>query len=142
MLVETKHFGQIKVDEAQIIIFPEGLPGFSGQRRFILLDIEQGSALKFLQSVDDPDLAFLVAEPLTFFPDYRVSVRPEDLAAIALEEPDGGMVVAIVSVPEDFKKATANLKAPVVINPERSLAQQVILEREDYGIQTPLFPVS
>jgi flagellar assembly factor FliW len=139
LLVKTKRFGTLEVREDQVITFPEGLPGFPGRHRFILLDIQQGSPLKFLQSVDDPDLAFLVAEPLTFFPDYRVLVQPEDLAPIALDAPEQGMVVAIVSVPEDFREATVNLRAPVVINPERSLARQVILEREDYGIRTPLF---
>jgi flagellar assembly factor FliW len=139
LLVETKRFGVLQVREDRIITFPEGLPGFPGQRRFVLVDLQEDSPLKFLQSVDDPDLAFLVAEPLTFFPDYRVLVQPEDLAPIALDAPERGMVVAIVSVPEDFREATVNLRAPVVINPERSLARQVILEREDYGIRTPLF---
>jgi flagellar assembly factor FliW len=139
LLVETKRFGVLEVREDQIITFPEGLPGFPGQRRFVLVDLQEGSPLKFLQSVDDPDLTFLVAEPLTFFPDYRVLVQPEDLAPIALEVPEQGMVVAIVSVPEDFKQATVNLKAPVVINPETALGRQVILEGEDYGVRTPLF---
>ena len=141
LLVKTKRFGVLEIEEDQVIIFPEGLPGFPEQRRFVLLDLQQGSPLKFLQSVDDPDLSFLVAEPLTFFPEYRVLVRPEDLAPIALDAPERGIVVAIVSVPSDFKEATVNLKAPVVINPERSLARQVILEG-DYGVQTPLFAAS
>lgn len=139
MLIETKRFGSLEVEENQIITFPEGLPGFSGQRRFVLVDLQEGSPLKFLQSVDDPDLAFLVAEPLTFFPGYRVLVQPEDLTPIALEMPERGIVVAIVSVPEEFKQATVNLKAPVVINPETALGRQVIVEGEEYGIRTPLF---
>lgn len=141
MLVKTKRFGVLEIQEDQILTFPEGLPGFPEQRRFVLLDLQQGSPLKFLQSVDDPDLSFLVAEPLTFFPEYRVLVRPEDLAPIALDAPERGIVVTIVSVPSDFKEATVNLKAPVVINPERSLARQVISEG-DYGIRTPLFAAS
>jgi flagellar assembly factor FliW len=141
LLVKTKRFGVLEIQEDQILTFPEGLPGFPEQRRFVLLDLQQGSPLKFLQSVDDPDLSFLVAEPLTFFPEYRVLVRPEDLAPIALDAPERGIVVTIVSVPSDFKEATVNLKAPVVINPERSLARQVISEG-DYGIRTPLFAAS
>lgn len=139
MLIETKQFGVLQVREDQIITFPEGLPGFPGQRRFVLVDLQEGSPLKFLQSVDDPNLAFLVAEPLTFFPGYRVLVQPEDLASIALEAPERGIVVTIVSVSGDFRRATVNLRAPVVINPETALARQVILEGEDYEIRTPLF---
>ncbi|MGQ9511816.1 flagellar assembly protein FliW [Thermodesulfitimonas sp.] len=138
MKVETKRFGQLEVAENQVVIFTEGLPGFPEARRFIFVDIERDCPLKFMQSVDDPGLAFLVAEPLPFFPDYRAVVRPEELAPLALERPEQGIVVGIVSVPADFKEATINLKAPIIINPQQLLARQVILEG-DYDIRTPLF---
>ena len=139
MEIETTRFGQVDVEESQFLLFPEGLLGFGEIRRFALIDHPGPLNLQWLQAIEVPELAFVVLDPILFKPDYFVQVRPDDLAKIQLEDIERGRVLVILVVPRDPQKITANLQGPLVINPEKGLALQIVLPHDRYSTQHPVF---
>ncbi len=132
MIIEASRFGQIEVDDKDIILIPEGLIGFSELTQFVLLDHDADSPFKWLQSVSDPDLAFVVISPLIFRPDYMVEVTDEEVSSLNLKAADEAVVSVIVTIPPDPKKMSANLRAPLIFNLSNRRGKQFILRDSQY----------
>lgn len=137
MTIDTRDFGRMELDENEFIVFRSPIYGYEHLRRFALLsDDEAGAELTWLQSVEQPDVCFILLDPdamgLAYEPELPAEVR--DL--LALSGPPVYRLIAVV--PQDFTGTTVNLKSPVVINPQQRFAAQVILEA-DYPIRMPLF---
>ena len=126
MEVPTKRFGIVEVDESRILHFPKG-SSFSDYRRFIVLDLDKGGFLKWLQSVDEESLGFVIIDPRVPFVDYDPVFAPGDLQGLGACRPDELVLMSVVTVPGDAKEMTANLLAPLLINPEKRLGRQVIV---------------
>jgi flagellar assembly factor FliW len=122
----TSRFGEIEVDDAKILHFPEGIIGFPDFKRVALLDHQPGSPFRWLQGVDQPALAFVVIDPLALVPDYPLDALRE---MIAREDgrPKDIAVAAITTVPEPPAPITVNLAAPIVIDSDSRSGAQVIL---------------
>ena len=136
----TTRFGELDLPEERVILFPYGLIGLAGVRRFVLVDHPGGGPFQWLQAVDAPDLAFAVVDPRLFFRDYQVPVREEDLRTIGIHSVEEGVVVVILVVPRDPRGITANLLGPILINTRGRLGRQLVLEVPGYGARHPLFP--
>ncbi len=130
---ETSRFGTIAIDPNEIITFTQPILGFQEYRRFLLLP---GPApfLKWLQSTDSGQLAFIVMDPSVTVRDYKVELSAQDLAELAAVSPEEVEVYTLVVVPPDPSQVRTNLKAPIVLNPKHRLAKQVVLD-SDYPIQ-------
>lgn len=133
--IVTKPFGQMEVDERQIIDFPEGIYGFEDIRKFAILDAKEKSPFKWMQAVDEPDLAFVIIRPEDFMVKYELEVLPSDLEEIGATSPDEVIVFAIVTIPEDPSRMTANLQGPVIINPKTRCGKQAISLSEHYSVR-------
>ena len=144
MQIATTRFGALEIQEEQIIHMPSGIIGFPDQRKYVLLEQKKGSPFMWLQSVDNGALAFVLIDPLLFKPDYKVEIGPEDAEDLGLK--NGGneaQIMAIVNIlnrGEDGKPTaiTANLLGPIVINPEKKLAKQVVLYGGQYSHRHPI----
>lgn len=130
--INTSRFGEVEVNESDMISLPEGLIGFPELNQFILLDHDNDSPFKWLQSVSDPAIAFIVISPLSFRPDYMVEVTEEEVSALKLSNPNEAVISVIVTIPMDPKKMSANLKAPLVFNLSNRLGKQVVLKDPQY----------
>ena len=115
MLVHTKPYGEIDVDERQKLFFPFGILGFENLKNYVLIDAKQ-QPFYWLQSLDVTEIAFVLINPYIFRPDYSVDVPQEELEEIQIEEEDDILVLAIVTIPENQSNMTANLQGPIVIN--------------------------
>ncbi len=136
MQLNTRHFGQLDIDEKGIIDFPEGLPGFEDVKKFVLLaGTEENSPFKWLQGVDNTELAFVVIDPKVFKPDYVVDIDDEEVEVLEIKDADKVVILSIVVVPEVMAEMTANLKAPVLINTENNRGKQVVLNNGEYRIK-------
>ncbi|MEW6526055.1 MAG: flagellar assembly protein FliW [Spirochaetota bacterium] len=133
--IATKPFGQIEVDERQIIDFPEGIYGFEDIKKFVILDANEKSPFKWLQAYDEPDLAFVIIRPIDFMMQYELNVMSEDLEDIGAKSPDEVIVFAIVTIPEDPSQMTANLQGPVLINPKTRRGKQAISLSDKYTVR-------
>ncbi len=130
--MNTSRFGEIEINENDLIQMPEGLIGFPELVQFVLLDHDKESPFKWLQSIDDPEMAFVVVSPLTFRPDYMVEVTEEEVSSLRLSNSDHAVISVIVTIPMDPKKMSANLKAPLVFNLNNRQGKQIILKESQY----------
>ena len=136
--VKTKPFGEIIVDENHIFTFPEGILGFDYIRKFVLLE-EENSPFLWLQAIEEPDLAFVVIQPITFMQEYQLMISSSDMEAIGAEKPEELLVYAIVTIPVDRPAdMTANLQGPIILNPEKLLGRQAISLSEKYCVKHPI----
>lgn len=133
MIIQTDRFGELHVEDEVLIHFPEGILGFESLRQFLLVAREHDRGFAFLQSVEQPDLAFVVTDPLGFRPDYRPLLADTDRAMLQWEEDAPLQVLAILTVPEDVRDITANLLAPVVIHVEKRIGRQVVQENTSFS---------
>lgn len=125
MRLQTKPFGEIEVDDRQRIDFPFGILGFEELREYVLLDSSR-PPFYWLQSVERPEIAFVLIDPKIFRPEYALEVLEEELSEIDLADADDPLVFAIVTVPEDHSKMTANLQGPIIINRRSRVGRQSI----------------
>ncbi|MAG13865.1 MAG: flagellar assembly protein FliW [Spirochaetales bacterium] len=125
MIVKTKPFGTIEVDERQKLRFPHGILGFENLMNYVLLDATE-PPFYWLQSLDEPDVAFVLIDPSFFKPDYSHDLPEEDLDGIGLADTGDQLVFAIVTIPENHSLMTANLQGPLVINKANKLGRQSI----------------
>lgn len=137
MQLSTRDFGVVDVKEQDIIEFTQPMFGFDEYRRYVMLcDEEIGNHFAWLQSTDDPELCFLLADPELARPAYRQAIPQKALSDLGEAAAYECWVVMVVPE-ENFAQATVNLKSPVLINTENRHAAQIILD-EDYPIRCPL----
>jgi flagellar assembly factor FliW len=129
--IPTRLFGPLSVPVDSWITFPDGLLGFGGERRFVLLPAAP-AGLYWMQDIQHSALAFLVADPVLFFPEYAPLLPPRDDDAPR-------EAVGIVTLGErDDDSCTMNLQAPVLIDFTARLGEQVIAEGATYHTRHPV----
>jgi flagellar assembly factor FliW len=134
--LKTKKSGTVNINEKQIIDFPEGVLGFDYIKKFVLLDTEdQSSPLKWMQAIDEPDLAFIVIRPADFMAQYELVISQNDLHIVKAERLEDLLVFAIVTIPSNPAEMTANLQGPIIINPAARIGKQAILLTDRYSIK-------
>jgi flagellar assembly factor FliW len=121
-----------------ILEFPAGLPGFEHTRRYELVDAPSTRPIVVLKSLDLPDLCFLAAPVDAIDPRYSLEMHPEDLARLGIESANADLLcLAILSAPENGP-LTANLLAPVVVDPRTLRAVQAVRIDSRYSHQHAL----
>ena len=138
MKVKTTRFGTLDVPEKDLLVFPEGLVGFSGNKRYMIYSKENNHPFFWLQSIDDPKLAFVICDPAIFFPDYRISARKTELASIGSTRPADLIICVIVSISREPFSMSANLQGPLVINTDNRKGKQLVLVEGNYGTRHPI----
>ncbi len=125
------------VEEIPVIDMVAPMPGFPEHQRFALVQLDEAGVLCSLQSVEDPELRFLVVPPSAFFPDYAPVIDDATVSTLGIESADDAIVLLVVNPGDDAGAATANLLAPVVVNLATRQGGQVVLD-EDLPIRAPL----
>ncbi len=139
--IESVKLGRLIVESDLLLTFPEGIPGFQNIKQYALIPHDSNSPFSWLQAFSDPELAFLVTDPLIFILEYHPRLPEADLALLEPENPDALVVLSMVTIPHnDPSKATANLMAPICINKINRKGKQVILQNSKFSHQTHLFP--
>ena len=119
-----------------IVTMPEGLPGFESCRRFVLVSSETIQPFTCLQALDEPRPSFLSLDPRQIVAEYAIALNDADRARIDARRHDPLLWLAVVSVADE--NATANLRAPIVINPRTMLGMQLIPSESPYATRHPL----
>jgi flagellar assembly factor FliW len=130
-------FGEIEYDPDNTLVFPEGLVGFEDLRKFVVMPNEKEGPLFWIQSVEDPQVAFILTDPTGFYYDYKVVPDGREREKLGIDENGECLIVSVVSVSPE-RKITLNLAAPILFAPETNRALQVILEGTQFSPQTPL----
>lgn len=138
MKFETSRFGQIDVKAEDILIFPEGPLGFPDCTRFTMVDEERAAPFRMLQSLDNPNLAFVVVDPLVVRGDYHFNVTKEDLRLVKADGIEDLIVYAIVTMAAELADVTVNLQGPLVLNKRHRIGHQFVLIDSEYTTREPL----
>jgi len=140
MKIDSSRFGEIEVEDARLITFPKGLLGFPKYTRYVLIEAGQDSYFWWLQSVEVPDLAFVVTDPSLFVPTYKVPIRPEQMDAMGIETLDDAQVLVIVN--KRGETLTGNLQGPLVVNVGQRVGEQMVLSDRRFTTRVPLVEVA
>lgn len=140
MEVRTTRFGTVDIAEDRVLEFPKGLLGFSSHRKYCLLQPNDDAAFYWLQSVEDPGLAFVVTDPALFFADYSAPIRPEQMQDLGLARLEDAQVFVIVN--KVMETLTANLQGPLVINTVNKQGEQLVLADKRWTTRHHLMTVA
>ena len=136
MDIQSTRFGTLVVDDERVINFPHGLLGFPEHQRFALIQTGEENYFFWLQSVDEPALAFVVTDPTIFFKDYDVPVREETAAEIDLTDANFAQVFVICNKVDEW--LTGNLLGPILVNAQNRMGTQVVLTEKKWTTRQPL----
>ena len=139
MIIKTGRFGEITIENGEIIQIPQGILGFPEYTQYCLVDPGDETLILWLQSLSNPAIAFPVLEPKIFKPDYSVRLSASELKELQLENVNQSAVFSILTIADDVTLMTANLKAPLVINLREQLGKQVVLQENEYSIKQDMF---
>lgn len=139
MDVRTTRFGVIQIQDDRVITFPAGLLGFASHTRYCLLEPGDDACFFWLQSLDDPALAFVVTDPSLFVPEYSVPIRAEQMESLGLARLEDAQVFVVVNKVDT--QLTGNLQGPLVINTLTRVGEQMVLAEKRWTTRHPLMRV-
>ncbi len=141
MKADTRLFGPIEIEDEKIIEIGQGIIGFPDLKHFTLIydsERETQSAIRWMQSMDDGDIAMPVIAPGELLPDYQPTVNNELLKDLGELTEDNTYLLVTVRVPENIEDISVNLKAPIVINTDTNKGIQVIVE-DDFEVRHKIY---
>jgi len=139
--LQVVRFGQteaLDVANTDVVTFDQGLVGMEHLRQFVVVADTRLAPCAWLQSIEDPALAFVVIAPTLLLPDYAAEISGDDAYQLELEDPDDADIWSIVTIVGDPRNSTVNLLAPIIVNRKRGLGKQVILSDARYSLRHPL----
>jgi len=139
MVVQSIRFGELKVPEEKLIRMQKPILGFERLTTYCLIEREEFWPFLWLQSVEDPAVAFVVVNPIVFFPDYKIEVHSKEIAELTISRDNRVEIYVIVTIPDDPTRMSANLQGPIIINTENTRAKQLVLVNSDYRVQHNIF---
>jgi flagellar assembly factor FliW len=139
MELQTSIFGTLEYDERDIISFESGLYGFEDKHSFLFIPSEDDQfQFNWLQSVEDPELVFIVTDPFLFVANYDFEIEDGLVEQLKIKAAEDLSILSIVNVGEDVELTTVNIKAPIIINHHTKIGKQIILD-EAYGHKHYIF---
>ena len=135
MNIATSRFGEIDVDESKIIDMRGGILGFEHLKKYILHMQDEKNPFWWFQSLDDGKVAFVVINPFIAKADYEPIIDDNDTKLLEIENAEHVVLLAIVTILQNPFSVSVNLRAPIVVNTEKKIAKQVVLEDQTYPVQ-------
>jgi len=141
--VLSERLGVVYADEGDLVEMSTPIPGFPASLRYCLIPTDEagGSPFLWLQSMDEPSLAFIAVAPFEFFPEYDIELPRPDQEELDIQSVEDVLVLTLVTIPPGKPEdVTANLVAPVVVNTRTRRGRQVILYDSGYTTRHYLLP--
>jgi flagellar assembly factor FliW len=137
--VKTTRFGELQVNQEDVISLNDGMLGFESLKQFFIVDPDDGTLVLWFQSIENPSVAFPIIEPKIFKPDYIAKLLPADFASVGLDNLANAKIYTILTIPSDITKMNANLKAPIVINGDKKIAKQIVLQDSKLSVNFEMY---
>jgi flagellar assembly factor FliW len=134
MDVLTSRFGKIEVEENDVIHFPDGIIGFSAEKRFVLVPHGDSSLIGWLQSLTTPEFALPVVSAHALVSEYPDVPLGDVASRSGLGGADDLAVLAVLSAPAS-QPPTVNLLAPLLVNAATRRGAQIFLEGSRFTTQ-------
>lgn len=140
MQANTRLFGAIDIPDDKIIVLENGMIGLPEMKHFALIfdEEKESGKIKWFQSMDDPETAFPVMDPMEIKADYNPTINDDILKPLGELNDDNTFILTTLTVPKDVEKMSLNLKAPIVINTETRKGAQIIVE-DDFPVKYMIY---
>ena len=138
MTIQTHRFGALEVPDDKIITMERPILGFERLHRFCLVEMDELAPFMWLQSVEDPKVAFMVMNPVTLFPDYRININSMEIAELEVADVRSVETYVVVTFSDRPEEISANLQGPILINGENKKAKQLVLVNSQYHVKHSL----
>jgi flagellar assembly factor FliW len=135
MIINSLRFGPLEVPDNKVISMERPILGFESLKHFCLVEMEDLAPFHWLQSTEDPAVAFLVLNPIVFFPDYRIEINSKEIAELEVADVHSVETYVVVTIPDEPKEISANLQGPILINTENNRAKQLVLVNSNYAVR-------
>ena len=140
MIIETVKFGNVEVEESRIFDFVLPVIGFNELSKYIIIEPNKDNLFRWLQSVEDPNLAFPVISVAALNYDYSIDISDDVIQSLEITNAESLLVMNITSIPQDNPQGTTiNLLAPLIFNLDNQKAGQIVLSGSGYDISYPMF---
>lgn len=136
--IRTRLFGEIQVSPSVLFSLKFGMPGFESATTFVLVELRSGSRFRWLQSVDIPDLGFIVVDATEVFPGYPVPLVRRAIAFADIDPDEEVVALAVCRIPSGDEPATANLLAPIGLGLRSRRGAQILLHDDSLSMSMPL----
>ncbi len=138
MELSNTRFGTITYEEQDLIRLPKGMVGMPEMINYLILDFEESTPFKWMQSLDDATMGFLIADPLLFNPDFCLALNEEDFAGLEVDAPEDLAVFVICTFRGKWSETTGNLMGPIIVHAEKRLGCQIIVEDASFSTHEPV----
>lgn len=128
----------MEVDPNNVIAFPSGMPGFEKCTRFQLFHEEKDQPMVYwLQSLDEPDVAFSVIDPTAFGLNYQMTLSDEETKLLDAKDANEIAVMMVLYNPmfeeggklKQSSGVSANINGPMLINVRSKRGMQKVILR-------------
>jgi len=136
-VVKTSRFGEVQYEESDVITFVRAILGFDDLCKYFIISRPESEPFKWLQSIDDPSVCFVIIDPMLVVNDYTVDISPYDIKQLqGSGNKDDYMVYTIVTVPKGKpEQMSINLQGPIIINIKKLKAIQVVVNDTKYDVR-------
>lgn len=139
MQIHSKFLGEVEIQEEEIITLKNGLLGLEEYKKYVLLPLEKENPLAIFQSIEEPQIGFVVAYPFAFKKDYAFDISEEDKNDLQVEKEEDLIAYSIVTLKDPFETSTLNLLAPLLINIVKKCGKQIVLQdNQAYPLRFPI----
>lgn len=138
MKLHTRYLGEVTIDPDKVLHFPNGLPGFPEETKFVLLDLPGNPVFQTLQSVKTSEIAFIVTNPYYFYAEYTFHLDKQIIEQLRIQTEADVMVLSIVTIKDPFDQSTLNLKAPIIMNATIKIGKQYILNENHFPVKASI----
>jgi len=135
MVINSHRFGPLDVPEDKIVTMERPILGFERLKFYCLIEMDELAPFLWMQSTEDPEVAFLVMNPVTFFPDYRIEINSQEIAELEVTDPGSVETYVILTILKKTKDISANLQGPILINTVNSKGKQLVLVNSRYHVR-------
>ena len=139
MKLSCLRFGEIEIQDEEILTFAKGIPGLEDSKRFAIIHPEETHPIMWLQSIDEPNISLPVIDPFFLYPDYNFDISEDDLSDLEIEQESDVYVINVLVIPQDVEKMTINLIAPIIINVKRNAGKQIFIDYHKYSVRQPVY---
>jgi len=142
MKVSTVRFGEIEINDSDLIHFPGAILGFPASKSYFIIEAEDSSLFAWLQSSQEPELCFVVTDPFLFRKDYSVNLTTKEIESLVIKEAKEINILSIVSINSRSNgQININLMAPLVVNATTRVGYQLIKEEYTHHLRFNIKPI-
>ncbi|MBN2091344.1 flagellar assembly protein FliW [candidate division KSB1 bacterium] len=133
------HLGEIAIENEEMVRITNGILGFEEFKEYIIIEKDEHRPFKWMISVENPALSFVVIEPLLFFPEYAPNISKTDLKNLQIDDTRNSRIYSIVTLASVPDEITVNLSGPICINKSTLVGKQIALTGDTYSTKHNLF---